>query len=181
MPKTPWRHRWEHLWWPWLLSTNLVLLLDAFFCFFIVFCLCPFSFTPLLSHKKNKINPLTHFWYFAFVFGTWNVDMSLCKLHFFFCYCDNKLGLVLIVMLFVLSVCEGVEIFFVFMLLWCKRSGNNQFSFFFCFLLLWCDARCGNLSLTSPWVIVLVFDFFFWFLVGFVLRGWCNCNGAQQI
>jgi hypothetical protein len=45
------------------------------------------------------------------------VDMSLCKLHFFFCYCDNNLGLVLIVMLFVLSVCEGVEIFFVFLLL----------------------------------------------------------------
>jgi hypothetical protein len=90
-----------------------------------------FLFSPLLSHKtkQNKTNPLTHFWYFAFVFGTWNVDMSLCKLHFFFCYCDNNLGLVLILMLFVLSVCEGVEIFFVFLLLWWKRSGNKQFNF----------------------------------------------------
>jgi hypothetical protein len=72
MPKTPWRHRWEHLWWPWLLSTNLVLLLDAFFCFFIVFCLFPFSFSPLLSHKtkQNKINPLT---LLILCFCVWNM------------------------------------------------------------------------------------------------------------
>ncbi len=95
--------------------------------------------------------------------------MSLCKFHFFFCYCDNKLGLVVIVMLFVLSVWRSGDIFW--FLLLCKRSGNNQFNFFICFLLLWCDARCGNLNLTSPWVIFLVFDFFFWFLVGFVFEG----------
>jgi hypothetical protein len=71
-PKHLGRHRWEHLWWPWLLSTNLVLLLDAFFCFFIVFCLFPFSFSPLLSHKtkQNKINPLT---LLILCFCVWNM------------------------------------------------------------------------------------------------------------
>jgi hypothetical protein len=82
--------------------------------------------------KQNKTNPLTHFWYFVFVFAMGRMDVSLWKIGIFF-YC-------FVVMTWNLNLA-------LWWCLFCVREGMGAFHLFFCYcntklsLFFWCETR----------------------------------------
>ncbi len=116
---------------------------------FSLFFVSPFFLSPFLSHK-TKQNKLTHtLLILCFCVWNMNVDMSLCKLHFFFCYCDNKLVLVVIMMLFVLSVWRSRNIFCFFVVVM-QEEWEQAIQLFHLFLvaMMWCKVWEFELDIT---------------------------------